>query len=182
MTAAKPDDDNTTLARAARAASRAVAKASSVTRVAALHAMAAALRTQTPAILAANQADVAAAAANGTTGALLDRLRLDATAVEKMAAAVEEIAAMPDLVGRVERPEVRPSGIEVSRVRIPLGVIAMIYEARPNVTSDAAALCLKAGNACILRGGSEAFRSNQAIGIAVQAGLKAAGLPATVYS
>ena len=95
-----------------------------------------------------------------------------------MAAAVEEIAAMADVVGRVERPEVRPSGIAVERVRIPLGVIAMIYEARPNVTSDAAALCLKAGNACILRGGSEAFRSNAAIGAAVHAGLAAAGLPA----
>jgi glutamate-5-semialdehyde dehydrogenase len=92
---------------------------------------------------------------------------------------VDSIAEMPDLVGRIERPETRPSGIEVARMRIPLGVIAMVYEARPNVTADAAALCLKAGNACILRGGSEAFASNQALGAAIADGLAAGGLPAT---
>ncbi len=166
------------LARAARAAARVVAKATPATRAAALAAIARELRARTASIVEANTADVAAAEAAGTHGAMLDRLRLDARGVDKMAAAVEEIAAMADVVGRVERPEVRPSGIAVERVRIPLGVIAMIYEARPNVTSDAAALCLKAGNACILRGGSEAFRSNAAIGAAVHAGLAAAGLPA----
>jgi glutamate-5-semialdehyde dehydrogenase len=166
------------LARAARLAARQVAKASPATRRAGLVAIAGQLRTRAETILAANAEDVAAAAAAGTSGALLDRLRLDARAIASMARAVEDIAAMPDVVGVVTHAETRPSGIEVSRVRIPLGVIAMIYEARPNVTSDAAALCLKAGNACILRGGSEAFRSNQAVGAAVAAGLAEAGLPA----
>jgi len=110
---------------------------------------------------------------------MLDRLRLDDARVAALARAVREIAAAPALLGRVERREVRPNGLEVSRVRIPLGVIAMIYEARPNVTVDAAALCLKAGNACILRGGREARQSNQALRAAVAAGLEAAGLPPT---
>jgi glutamate-5-semialdehyde dehydrogenase len=109
---------------------------------------------------------------------MLDRLRLDEGRLAGMAGAVREVAAAPELVGRVERAEVRPNGLVVERVRIPLGVIAMIYEARPNVTTDAAALCLKAGNACILRGGSEAIESNRALLRAVQAGLVAGGLPA----
>ncbi|MEZ4365806.1 MAG: glutamate-5-semialdehyde dehydrogenase [Kofleriaceae bacterium] len=167
------------LARAARLAARQVAKASAETRTRALHAIAAEVRARAADVLAANAADVADAVARGTQPAMVDRLRVDARAIEKMAQAIEEVAAMPELIGRVERPERRPSGIEVARVRIPLGVIAMIYEARPNVTTDAAALCLKSGNACILRGGSEAFRSNAALGAAVAAGLASAGLPAT---
>ena len=108
-----------------------------------------------------------------------DRLMLDGARVAKLAVAVREIAAQPALLGRVEREEARPNGLAISRVRIPLGVVAMIYEARPNVTTDAAALCLKSGNACILRGGSEALETNRALLAAVQAGLAAAELPAT---
>ena len=107
-----------------------------------------------------------------------DRLRLDAARVAGLSRAIREIADAPDLLGRVEKTEQRPNGLEVQRVRIPLGVIAMIYEARPNVTTDAAALCLKSGNACILRGGREAFESNRALAAAVREGLVAAGLPA----
>jgi glutamate-5-semialdehyde dehydrogenase len=165
------------LASRARSAARAVATAPAETRAAALRAIASAIRTRTSEILAANARDVAAAQARGTPPAMIDRLRLDPGRVAAIAAAVDEIAAMPDVVGRLERPETRPNGLEVARMRIPLGVIAMVYEARPNVTSDAAALCLKAGNACILRGGSEAFASNQALGAAVADGLAAAGLP-----
>jgi len=113
---------------------------------------------------------------------MIDRLRLDPGRIEAIAAAVEEIAAQPELVGRVERVELRPSGIEVARMRIPLGVIAIVYESRPNVTVDAAALCLKAGNAVILRGGSEAFASNTALGAAIAAGLAEAGLPAAAVT
>ncbi len=108
---------------------------------------------------------------------MIDRLRLTPERVDKIAAAVEEIADMPDLVGRIEERRERPNGLQVSKMRIPLGVVAIIYESRPNVTTDAAALCLKAGNATILRGGSEAFHSNTALGAAVSAGLEAAGLP-----
>jgi glutamate-5-semialdehyde dehydrogenase len=161
----------------ARKAARAVATAAPAARTKALHAIAAAIRSRAPRILAANAADVAAATAAGTAPAMIDRLRLDDARLAAIARAVDAIAEMPDLVGRIERPELRPNGLEVARMRIPLGVIAMVYEARPNVTADAAALCLKAGNACILRGGSEAFASNQAIGAAIAEGLAAAGLP-----
>jgi glutamate-5-semialdehyde dehydrogenase len=113
---------------------------------------------------------------------MIDRLRLDERRLEAIARAVDEIAGQPELVGRIEREEVRPNGLAVARMRIPLGVIAIIYEARPNVTVDAAALCLKAGNAAILRGGSEAFHSNQALGAAVASGLVAAGLPAAAVT
>ncbi len=111
--------------------------------------------------------------------AMVDRLRLDVKRVQAIAAAVEDVAGMPDLIGRVERAETRPNGLQVARMRIPLGVIAIVYESRPNVTVDAAALCLKSGNAVILRGGSEAFHSNVALGRAVADGLRAAELPAT---
>jgi glutamate-5-semialdehyde dehydrogenase len=171
-------EDIRALAVRARRAARAVAAASAETRTAALVAIAAAIRARTAEILAANAADLAAAAARGMASAMQDRLRLDDRRVAAIADAVDAIAAMPDLVGRIERPETRPNGLEVARMRIPLGVIAMVYEARPNVTADAAALCLKAGNACILRGGSEAFASNQALGAAIADGLAAAGLPA----
>jgi len=166
------------VAQAARAASRLVARASAEARGAALSGIAAAIERQRPQILHANECDLAAATAAGVTGALVDRLRLDDARIASLARAVREIAAAPELVGRVERTETRPNGLVVERVRIPLGVIAMIYEARPNVTVDAAALCLKAGNACILRGGREALDSNRALLAAVRAGLSEAGLPA----
>jgi len=166
------------VAEAARAAARIVAKATAAQRTAALTAIADAIDRHTPAILAANARDMAQATA--LAPAMLDRLRLDAARVTALARAVREIAAAPDLVGRVEKTETRPNGLEVQRVRIPLGVIAMIYEARPNVTTDAAALCLKAGNACILRGGSEAIESNRALAAAVRDGLVATQLPADV--
>jgi glutamate-5-semialdehyde dehydrogenase len=165
------------LAEAAREAAREVARAPAERRIAALRAMAAAVRARVPEILAANARDLAAA--EGRLGpAMIDRLRLDAARLDAIAAAIEEVAAQPELIGEIDRSAPRPSGIEVARMRIPLGVVAIIYESRPNVTTDAAALCLKAGNACILRGGSEAFHSNQALGAAVADGLAAAGLPA----
>ncbi len=166
------------IAAAARAASRPLATAPAATRTAALRAIAAGLRAAAATILAANERDVAAAAAAGTQGAMLDRLRLDPARVEAMARAVDEVAGQDDPLGRLEQASTRPSGLEVARMRIPLGVIAMIYEARPNVTSDAAALCVRTGNAVILRGGSEAFASNQAIAAVVAAGLAEVGLPA----
>ena len=178
MTAA----DLRSLASAARAASRVVARAPAAQRHAALVAIAAAVRAQAPAILAANARDVEAAVARGLAPAMVDRLRLDERRLAAIAAAVDEIAAQPELVGRIERQETRPNGLVVARMRIPLGVIAIVYEARPNVTVDAAALCLKAGNACLLRGGSEAFHSNQALAGAVAAGLEAAGLPAAAVT
>jgi glutamate-5-semialdehyde dehydrogenase len=168
------------IAKAARVASRALAKASAETKTRALHAIADAIAADERAILEANAADLAAAHTAGAMPAppaMIDRLLLDGKRVAHMAAAVREVAALPDPVGEVVKRWRRPNGLEVSRVRIPLGVIAILYEARPNVTSDAAALCLKAGNAVILRGGSEAFRSNRAIAAAVARGLAAAGLP-----
>jgi glutamate-5-semialdehyde dehydrogenase len=163
------------VALAARAASRSLARAPEARRTAALVAIADAIDGSRADILAANQLDLAAA---DLAPAMRDRLLLDDKRVAGLAAAVREIAAQPALLGRVEREETRPNGLAISRVRIPLGVVAMIYEARPNVTTDAAALCLKAGNACILRGGREAFETNRALLRAVQAGLAAADLPA----
>lgn len=165
------------VAEAARVASRAVAKASPERRRDALIAIADAIEGRRAEILAANAKDLDNAQAAELSPALIDRLRLDEGRVAALAKAVREIAAAPELVGRVERTETRPNGLVVERVRIPLGVIAMIYEARPNVTVDAAALCLKAGNACILRGGREALESNRALLSSVHAGLLAAGLP-----
>ena len=167
------------VAEDARAAARAVAKVAPGTRALALEEIAGAIKTRAAEILAANARDVAAAEASGLAPAMIDRLRLDAARLAGLARAVAEIAAAPEVLGRVERAETRPNGLSVSRVRIPLGVVLMIYEARPNVTTDAAALCLKAGNACILRGGREASESNRALLAAVHAGLKAAGLPET---
>jgi glutamate-5-semialdehyde dehydrogenase len=165
------------VAEAARNAARIVAKASAPQRTRALVAIAEAIDRHRPAILAANARDLAAARDAGTSAALLDRLMLDDRRIGGLARAVAEIADAPDILGRVDRTETRPNGLEIQRVRIPLGVIAMIYEARPNVTTDAAALCLKAGNACILRGGREALASNRALLAAVHDGLAAAGLP-----
>lgn len=165
------------VAQAARTSARIVAKATAEQRTNALHAIADAIDAQRSEILAANRTDLVAGETAGLGAAMIDRLRLDDSRIAALSRAVREIAAAPELLGRVERPEARPNGLQISRVRIPLGVIAMIYEARPNVTTDAAALCLKSGNACILRGGREAIESNRALLRAVQAGLAAAGLP-----
>jgi len=167
------------LGRSARAAARELARAGTEAKNGALRAMAADIRARSAELIEANRADVAQAKKAGRDGAFIDRLTLDAKAVEQMAAGLEDIAALEDPVGKISELVRRPTGIEVGRMRVPLGVIGIIYESRPNVTADAAGLCLKAGNACILRGGSEALRSNQAIAACVRAGLKAAGLPET---
>ena len=171
-----------TLALQCRDAARAVAALPTDAKDAMLRAMADALERDVGGILEANAQDLAAAAEKGVGGAMLDRLRLDPDRVAGIAAALREVAALPDPVGQVTRRDVRPNGIEVERVRMPLGVVAMIYEARPNVTADAAALCLKAGNGVILRGGSEAIRSNQAIARALHRALEAAGVPAAALT
>jgi len=165
------------LGRAARSAARVLARADTDTKNRALHEMARELRSRSAELLEANRADVAEAARSGRDGAFMDRLTLSPKSVEQMAQGLEEVAALEDPIGRVEELVRRPSGIEVGRMRVPLGVIGIIYESRPNVTADAAALCLKAGNACILRGGSEALHSNHAIAACVRAGLRSAGLP-----
>lgn len=170
------------LALACRDAAQAVAALSTDAKNALLQAMADALDADADAILAANAEDLRAAEGKGTGGAMLDRLRLDPARLAGIANALREVAALPDPVGMVTRRETRPNGIAIERVRVPLGVIAMIYEARPNVTADAAALCLKAGNGVILRGGSEAIRSNVAIAGALQRALQAHGIPAAALS
>jgi glutamate-5-semialdehyde dehydrogenase len=162
---------------AARAAARDVARASTGAKNAALRAMAKAVRDDAAALMAANAEDVAAARNDGHDSAFVDRLALDPHAIESIAAGLEAIAALPDPVGEMTDLKYRPSGIQVGWMRVPLGVVGIIYESRPNVTADAAGLCLKAGNATILRGGSEAIRSNQAIAACVHRGLRAAGLP-----
>ena len=138
--------------------------------------MADALEADALAILAANAKDLEAAAGKGISGAMLDRLRLDAKGLAGIAAALREVVGLPDPVGQVTRRDTRPNGIRIERVRVPLGVIVMIYEARPNVTADAAALCIKAGNGVILRGGSEAIHSNTAIAAALKRALREAGI------
>jgi glutamate-5-semialdehyde dehydrogenase len=165
--------------RNARAASRAVARASTAAKNSALLAMAAAIRERRGELLAANAADVAEARGNGLDAAMIDRLQLSAKGVEAMAQGLEQVAALPDPIGEISDMKRRPSGIQVGKMRVPLGVVGIIYEARPNVTADAAALCLKSGNAAILRGGKEALRANQAIAACVREGLAAAGLPET---
>ncbi len=166
------------IARAARAAGRKVATAGAERRTAALTAIAEAIEKRAQEILDENAADVEAARAAGLSAPMVDRLRLDEKRLAGVAKAVREISALPDPVGQTVREWTRPNGLRVARRRIPLGVIAMIYESRPNVTVDAAALCLRAGNAVILRGGSEAFRSNRALARAITDGLTAASLPA----
>ena len=169
-----------TLGRQARAASRAIASADANQKNRALLAMAAAIRRDTFKLLAANARDMAAARAAGLDAALLDRLEINEKSVAAMAEGLEQIAALPDPVGEITDLNYRPSGIQVGKMRVPLGVIGIIYEARPNVTADAAGLCLKSGNAAILRGGSEAMLSNQAVAACVREGLLAAGLPEAV--
>jgi glutamate-5-semialdehyde dehydrogenase len=167
------------LGRQARRASRLVAAASTAAKNTALLSMAGAIRARRENLLAANARDLEAARAAGLEPALIDRLTLTDKGIEAMAAGVEQVAALPDPVGEITDVRRRPSGIEVGRMRVPLGVVGIIYEARPNVTADAAALCLKSGNAAILRGGKEALHCNQAIAACVRAGLAAAGLPET---
>ena len=165
------------LARDGRIAQRELARLTDAQKAAALHAAAAALRAAEPEILAANARDVAAGEANGLTPALLDRLRLDGGRLADIADAVDAVAALPDPVGQVIDSATRPNGLVLSRVRVPIGLIGIIYESRPNVTADAAALCLRSGNAVLLRGGTEAVHSNRAIHAALASGLAAAGAP-----
>ena len=161
----------------ARQASRAIARADTQTKNLALNQIATGIRRDSTAILEANHGDVDAARAAGLEPALLDRLTLSEKSIAQMADGVEQVAALPDPIGEISDIKFRPSGIQVGKMRVPLGVIGIIYEARPNVTADAAALCLKSGNAAILRGGSEAIRSNRVIAGLVRAGLAEAGLP-----
>ena len=165
------------LGREARAAARELARADTSAKDRALAAIAGEIRSHLKQILAANAKDVKQAKKSGRNAAFVDRLTLTERSVEQMAEGVEQVAALADPVGAISERVRRPTGIEVARMRVPLGVIGIIYESRPNVTADAAALCLKSGNACILRGGSEALASNGVIARCVQAGLKAAGLP-----
>ncbi len=169
--------DIKTQALACREASLTLAQLSSADKAALLEAMASALETQQDAILSANEQDLQAAREKDIGSAMLDRLMLNPERIAGIAAALREVAALPDPVGQVTRSDTRPNGIQVSKVRVPLGVIAMIYEARPNVTADAAALCIKAGNGVILRGGSEAIHSNTAIAQALKGALRQAGVP-----
>jgi len=162
---------------AARAASQHLARASTEEKNRALRAAAAAIRHRCAQILKANATDVAGARKKKHDAAFIDRLTLGAKAVEQMAAGVEQVASLEDPVGRISERAKRPTGIEVARMRVPLGVIGIIYESRPNVTADAAALCVKSGNACILRGGSEALAANRVIADCMRAGLAEAGLP-----
>lgn len=174
--------DIKTLALQCRDAATAIASLPTEAKNTLLRAMADALLADEAVILAANARDIEAAAAKGIGSAMLDRLRLDTARLQGIAAAVREVAELPDPVGQITRAYDRPNGIHVERVRVPLGVIAMIYEARPNVTADAAALCLKAGNAVILRGGSEAIHSNTAIAASLKRALRDAGLPEAVLT
>ncbi|CDO34630.1 glutamate-5-semialdehyde dehydrogenase [Novosphingobium sp. KN65.2] len=166
------------IAREGRAAQRVLARLSDAQKAEALRAAAAALRESEAPILEANALDIAAGEAKGLTGAMLDRLRLDPARLAGIADAVDQVAALPDPVGQVIEKTERPNGLQLSRVRIPIGLIGIIYESRPNVTADAAALCLRSGNAVLLRGGSEALHSNRAIQSAMAKGLESVGIPA----
>jgi len=165
------------LGRRARAAARVMARADTATKNRALAAVAAALRRDAVKLLAENAVDVRLAREAGEDGAFVDRLTLTPKSIESMAKGIEEVAKLSDPIGQISERHRQPTGIEVARMRVPLGVIGIIYESRPNVTADAAALCMKSGNACILRGGSESVRSNLAIAACVQEGLSVAGLP-----
>ncbi|WP_165173337.1 glutamate-5-semialdehyde dehydrogenase [Adlercreutzia sp. ZJ242] len=166
------------LALRARAASSEVGAASAEVRNAALSAMAAALRAHAGEIVEANEADMAAARGKGTSEAILDRLMLDEGRVEAMAAALEDLMRLPDPLGRVQMESTLYNGMSLTRVSVPLGVVAMVYEARPNVTADAAGICVKSGNACVLRGGSLAARSNEVVARVLSEAAASAGLPA----
>ncbi len=162
----------------ARASARLMSRADTGAKNAALLAIAAAIEQRRAALIEANKKDLDAGAKSGLDSAMLDRLELNAAGIQSMAEGLRQIAALSDPVGEISELKRRPSGIQVGRMRVPLGVIGIIYESRPNVTADAAGLCLKSGNAAILRGGSEALHSNQAIAACIHAGLEQAGLPA----
>lgn len=162
---------------AARVAARELAQAGTQAKNDALTAMAAAIRRDEGALLGSNAEDVAAAKSSGQDPAFVDRLKLTPKSIAAMAEGLEQIASLPDPVGEIQDIRYRPNGMQVGMMRVPLGVVGIVYESRPNVTADAAGLCLKSGNASILRGGSEAFRSNHAIAARVHEGLRAAGLP-----
>jgi len=166
--------------RQARAAARVIAKADTATKNRALSEMAAAIERDAQRLLEANARDLAEAGRKKLDAAMIDRLTLDPKVIAAMADGLRQIVALADPVGEIISLRERPSGIKVGQMRVPLGVVAIIYESRPNVTADAAGLCVKSGNAAILRGGSEAIHSNQAIAACVHAGLAAAGLPETV--
>lgn len=178
VAAADPAELIGAIARRARQAQAALAAMPSAARAAALHRAADALRAATPEILAANAQDLAAGKARGLSGAMLDRLALDEARIEGIAAGVDAVADLADPVGQVIEAYERPNGLKLQRIRVPIGTIGIIYESRPNVTADAAALCVRAGNAALLRGGSEAVHSNRAIHTALVAGLAAGGVPA----
>jgi glutamate-5-semialdehyde dehydrogenase len=165
--------------QAARDASRSMAQADTAVKNRALEAIAVAILKSSAALIAANAKDLATAQVNGLDAASVDRLTLTEKTIKGMAEGLQQIASLPDLIGAISDLSFRPSGIQVGKMRVPLGVIGIIYESRPNVTADAAGLCLKSGNACILRGGSEAIHSNQAIAACVHQGLREAGLPET---
>src|SRR5436305_9206580 len=165
------------IGRRARDAAAALALASPEAKVSALRAAAASVRSRANEILAANADDIAEAKRAGIGGALIDRLALDPKRLEAVARGLEDIAQLPDPVGRVLAEWTRPNGLKIARVSVPLGVIGIIYESRPNVTADAGGLALKSGNAAILRGGSESFHSSRALVAALGDGLRAAGLP-----
>ncbi|MEQ1525170.1 MAG: glutamate-5-semialdehyde dehydrogenase [Gallionella sp.] len=167
------------IGQAARVASRQMAQADTAAKNRALHAIATAILNNSATLITENAKDVAAAKANGLDAASVDRLTLTEKTIQGMAEGLQQIASLPDLIGAISDLSYRPSGIQVGKMRVPLGVIGIIYESRPNVTADAAGLCLKSGNACILRGGSEAIHSNQAIAACVHQGLREAGLPET---
>lgn len=172
-------DYMTLLGQQARDAAKHMSRAETAQKNAALLAIAAQLEQQREVLIAENQRDVQTGRGNGLEAALLDRLELKSSGIDAMIAGLQQIAALPDPVGQISSLNYRPSGIQVGQMRVPLGVIGIIYESRPNVTVDAAALCLKSGNACILRGGSEALHSNRAIAACIADGLLAAGLPAS---
>ena len=165
------------LGKEARLASRAMARASTHTKNLALLTIANAIRREQAALLQANAVDLAIARNNGLEPAMLDRLTLTEKSINTMAEGLEQIASLPDPIGEMSDFKYRPSGIQIGKMRVPLGVIGIIYEARPNVTVDAAGLCIKSGNAAILRGGSEAIECNRALAAIVHEGLEAAGLP-----
>ncbi len=171
-------DYMTRLGQAAREASRVLARASTAQKNRALQAAAGALDAARPALVSANELDLAAARANGLEPAMVDRLALTPAVIDSMIEGLRQVATLPDPIGEIQGMRYLPSGIQVGKMRVPLGVIGIIYESRPNVTIDAASLCLKSGNATILRGGSEAIHSNQAIARCIQQGLAEAGLPA----
>ena len=173
-------DYMTRLGRAAREASRVIGRASTAQKNRALHGAAAALDAARLELVAANELDLAAGRANGLEPAMLERLALTPARIDSMIVGLRQVASLPDPVGAIRDMSYRPSGIQVGKMRVPLGVVGIIYESRPNVTIDAASLCLKSGNATILRGGSEAIHSNRAIAVCIQRGLAEAGLPPAV--